>query len=173
MSCRHGKLQIVEQHEVLALYRLLADHHIEVWLDGGWGIDALVGEQTRPHSDLDIAVRHDDVEELRTIMSARGYEPVERDDTQPWMFVLGDTQGHEVDVHSFTFDRHGRNIYGVAYPAESLTGEGCLDGQVVRCISADWAVKFHTAYPPRPVDRHDLKLLHERLGIDVPDLYTE
>ena len=61
VSCRHGKLQIVEQHEVLALYRLLADHHIEVWLDGGWGIDALVGEQTRPHADLDIAVTHDDV----------------------------------------------------------------------------------------------------------------
>jgi len=40
----------------------------------------------------------------------------------------------------------------------------------VRCVSADWAVTFHTAYPPRPVDRHDLKLLHERLGIDVPDL---
>src|SRR4051794_3215170 len=107
-----ARCRFVDQHEVLALYRLLADHHIEVWLDGGWGIDALIGEQTRPHSDLDIAVRHDDVEELRTIMKARGYEPVERDDTQPWMFVLGDTQGHEVDVHSFTFDRHGKNIYG-------------------------------------------------------------
>ena len=161
----------MEQTEVVALYQLLADHGIEVWLDGGWGIDALIGEQTRPHTDLDIAVRHDDVAELRQLLMARGYEPVERADTQPWMFGLGDEHGQEVDVHSFTFDEHGENIYGVAYPAESLTGTGSLGSQTVRCIAADWAVKFHTAYAPRAVDRHDLKLLHERLGVDVPDQY--
>src|SRR5438477_4113231 len=26
------------------------------WLEGGWGVDALVGRQTRPHRDLDIDV---------------------------------------------------------------------------------------------------------------------
>ena len=156
---------------MVALYQLLADHGIKVWLDGGWGIDALLGEQTRPHSDLDIAVRHDDVAELRRLLMARGYTPVERADTQPWMFVLGDEHGREVDVHSFTFDEHGENIYGVAYPAASLTGTGSLDSHTVRCIAADWAVKFHTAYAPRAVDHHDLNLLHERLGIDVPDEY--
>jgi lincosamide nucleotidyltransferase A/C/D/E len=161
----------VEQREVLAVYQLLADHDIEIWIDGGWGIDALLGEQTRPHADLDIAVRHDDVAELRQLLSARGYEPIERADTQPWMFVLADERGHEVDVHSFTFDDHGENIYGVAYPAESLTGTGSLGNQIVRCIAAEWAVEFHTAYPPRAVDRDDLGLLHERLGVDVPDQY--
>jgi lincosamide nucleotidyltransferase A/C/D/E len=161
----------VEETEVLAIYELLADHGIEVWLDGGWGIDALIGEQTRPHSDLDIAIRHDDVAELRQLLMDRGYEPVERTDTQPWMFVVGDEHGQEVDVHSFTLDENGANVYGVAYPAASLTGTGCLSGQTVRCIAADWAVKFHTAYAPRTVDRHDLKLLHERLGVDVPAQY--
>ncbi len=161
----------MEQTEVIALYQLLGAHGIEVWLDGGWGIDALIGEQTRPHSDLDIAVRHDDVAELRQLLNARGYKTVERSDTQPWMFMLGDDQGHEVDVHSFIFDEHGANIYGIAYPAESLTGAGSLGGQAVRCIAAAWAVKFHTAYAPRAVDRHDLKLLHERLGVSVPDQY--
>jgi lincosamide nucleotidyltransferase A/C/D/E len=29
----------------------------DVWLDGGWGVDALVGEQTREHKDLDLIVR--------------------------------------------------------------------------------------------------------------------
>ena len=139
----------MELAEVLALYELLADHGIEVWIDGGWGIDALLGEQTRPHNDLDIAVRHDDVAELRIIMSARGYDPIERDDTEPWMFVVGDKHGNEVDVHSFTIDRQGHNIYGIAYPADSLTGEGHLDGRMVRCISAEWAVTFHTAYARR------------------------
>ena len=161
----------VEQAEVLAIYRLLANHGIEVWLDGGWGIDALIGEQTRPHGDLDIAVRHDDVAELRELLVARGYQAVERAGSQPWIFVLGDEHGREVDVHSFTFNADGENIFGVAYPAESLTGMGSLGGETVRCVSADWAVKFHTAYAPRVVDLHDLALLHRRLGIDVPDRY--
>lgn len=26
----------------------------EVWVGGGWGVDALLGEQTRQHSDLDL-----------------------------------------------------------------------------------------------------------------------
>jgi lincosamide nucleotidyltransferase A/C/D/E len=163
----------MEQPEVIALYQLLDDHGIEIWLDGGWGIDALIGEQTRAHGDLDIAVRHDDVAELQQLLTARGYEPVERPGTQPWIFVLRDARGNEVDVHSFTFDEHGENVYGVAYPAASLTGTGHLDGKPMRCIAAEWAVKFHTSYAPRAVDRHDLKLLHERLGIDVPDQYTE
>jgi lincosamide nucleotidyltransferase A/C/D/E len=29
---------------------------ITVWLDGGWGVDALVGRPTREHDDLDIAI---------------------------------------------------------------------------------------------------------------------
>src|SRR5919201_6639891 len=28
----------------------------KVWLDRGWGLDALLGEQTRPHDDLDLAI---------------------------------------------------------------------------------------------------------------------
>jgi lincosamide nucleotidyltransferase A/C/D/E len=36
-------------------------HHMEVlgikiWIDGGWGVDALLGKQTRTHADLDIVV---------------------------------------------------------------------------------------------------------------------
>ncbi|MGH8515394.1 MAG: nucleotidyltransferase domain-containing protein [Gammaproteobacteria bacterium] len=28
---------------------------------GGWGIDALLGAQTRPHKDLDLLIRLEDV----------------------------------------------------------------------------------------------------------------
>jgi lincosamide nucleotidyltransferase A/C/D/E len=38
---------------------------IEIWVDGGWGVDALLGEQTRPHKDLDIAIQQKDVPQLR------------------------------------------------------------------------------------------------------------
>jgi lincosamide nucleotidyltransferase A/C/D/E len=36
------------------LLQLFESTGIEVWLDGGWAVDALLGEQTRPHKDVDI-----------------------------------------------------------------------------------------------------------------------
>lgn len=34
----------------------------------------------------------------------------------------------------------------------------------VRCEAAEWAVRWHTGYPPRDVDRHDVSRLCERFG---------
>src|SRR5690242_455224 len=51
-GCRGGGQMRAE--EVVALYTLLDDHGVRLWVDGGWGIDALLAEQTRPHKDLDV-----------------------------------------------------------------------------------------------------------------------
>src|SRR3990167_5496445 len=129
----------MEAESVIELYNLLQSNGIEVWIDGGWGIDALLGKQTRPHVDLDIAINHKDKPKLRELLEAREYKDIERDDTSDWNFVLGDGE-REIDVHTFTFDENGKNIYGTAYPKESLTGEGIIDGQKVNCISAEWVI---------------------------------
>ncbi|MGK5520290.1 nucleotidyltransferase domain-containing protein [Micromonospora sp. URMC 107] len=42
-----------EVHTVLAA---LAAVGCRAWIGGGWGVDALVGHQTRAHRDLDLAV---------------------------------------------------------------------------------------------------------------------
>lgn len=39
--------------DVLTLLSALDGLGVHYWLDGGWGVDCLLGEQTRPHSDLD------------------------------------------------------------------------------------------------------------------------
>lgn len=41
---------------VLEIISALEAADLCCWVDGGWGIDALVGEQTRPHKDLDLVV---------------------------------------------------------------------------------------------------------------------
>ncbi len=41
---------------VTALCRAFETAGLAFWIDGGWGVDALLGRQTRPHSDLDLAV---------------------------------------------------------------------------------------------------------------------
>jgi hypothetical protein len=71
---------------------------IDLWLDGGWGVDALLGEQTRLHDDLDIVLEHKHVPTLRHALAGLGFRDIRRDDTRPWNFVLGDGRGLEVDV---------------------------------------------------------------------------
>jgi len=67
---------------VIEFCDLMAKHGVEIWIDGGWGVDALLGHQTRLHDDLDIALRHSDVPVLRKLLEARGYHNVPRDDTR-------------------------------------------------------------------------------------------
>src|SRR5438874_11608532 len=89
---------------VIELMQLFDHNSIEVVVDGGCGVDALLGEQTRSHADLDIALQHKDVPRLRALHEARGYKYVPRDDTRDCNFVMVDDKGHDVDVHSYTLD---------------------------------------------------------------------
>ena len=41
---------------VLEILDRLRSHGVTASVDGGWGVDALVGRQTRPHEDLDLVV---------------------------------------------------------------------------------------------------------------------
>jgi lincosamide nucleotidyltransferase A/C/D/E len=81
-------------HDVIEIVRLFNQHHIDFYVDGGWGVDALLGKQTRPHADLDIAIGHKDSLQIRTLLSARGYSDVHRADSSDFNFVLGDDRGH-------------------------------------------------------------------------------
>lgn len=157
--------------DAVELLQLLEGHGIEVIVDGGWGVDALLGEQTRDHSDLDIAMRHRDVPELRRVLGDRGYREIQVPDTWECNFVLMDPQGRRVDVHSFTFDDAGNNVYGVAYKPEHLTGKGTIAGRSVKCIPPDHMVAFHSGYRLDENDVRDVKALCDRFGIALPREY--
>ena len=43
--------------DAVDLLQLLENAGIELWLDGGWAVDAALGGQTRAHKDLDIILR--------------------------------------------------------------------------------------------------------------------
>lgn len=153
------------------LIRFLELYSIEVYVDGGWAVDALLGEQTRAHDDLDIALPHAQVPRLRELLVGRGFVETFREDSWECNFVLGDAHGSRVDVHSYALDEAGGNIFGVPYRSEHLTGIGSIDGYAVRCIAPEWLVMFHTGYEPDENDRHDVLLLCGRFGIEVPGVY--
>jgi len=56
---------VMSEDVVVQLLQLCDQHGIEVVVDGGWGVGALLGEQTRIHADLDIALEHKLVPKLR------------------------------------------------------------------------------------------------------------
>jgi len=147
------------------LIQLLESDGMEVYVDGGWAVDALLGRQTRLHDDLDIALPHKYVPRLRALLAARGFRDHPCDGAWECNFVLAGEDGCRLDVHSYTLDEAGNNIYGVAYIAAHLTGRGSIDGYPVRCISAEWLVKFHTGYQLDANDHRDVRLLCERFGI--------
>lgn len=151
---------------------------IEIWIDGGWGVDALLGEQTRPHSDLDIVVQKADLEILLAHLDEQGFQPVARDDTCPWNFVLGNGRGQEIDLHVIVLDSEGNGIYGPAengelYPVNALGGQGSIGGVPVRCISPEFQMSSHTGYDFGKKDYRDLQALADRFGLDLPQAYKD
>ena len=152
---------------VAALYRRLTDNGVPLWLDGGWGVDALLGAETRPHDDLDIVIEERHVLRLRELLESDGFSDVPRPDTRPCNFVLGHPDGRLVDVHVVVFDAAGRGVYGPVengefYPAE-FDGVGIVAGMAVQCLSAAYQLRPRD-YPLRDKDKRDADALRARFG---------
>jgi lincosamide nucleotidyltransferase A/C/D/E len=162
--------------DVLGLYNALQNKNIEIWIDGGWSVDALLEKQTRPHQDLDIVIQQIDVAKLRALLESQGYQEIKLEIARPHNFVLADSHGHEIDVHVIVLDAEGNGIYGPAengelYPVDALAGTGRIDGQTVRCISPRWTINFHSGYELKEKDYKDVSALCEKFGINLPAEY--
>jgi lincosamide nucleotidyltransferase A/C/D/E len=155
--------------DVVQVLNRLDEAKIETWLDGGWGVDALLGEQTRPHNDLDLIVRVDDVPGTRETLGGDGFLLVTG--APDSNFVLRDGQGREIDVHPVRFDDEGNGIYRMesgddwVFPASGFAGTGRLAGHDVRCLTADVQMVNHsTGYEPSETDFHDMRRLNAQFG---------
>lgn len=157
--------------DVLSFYNLVKDNGIEIWVDGGWCVDAVLERQTREHPDLDIAVHRKDNAKLRNLLEDSGYEEESRNDSTEWMYVMKNADGKQVDVHAFEYDEDGKNIYGIEYPYGSLTGKGKVNGQEVNCIDPQWMFKFKTSYEPKEKDLKDVQALAAKFGFELPSAY--
>lgn len=152
----------------------LAAAGVDACVGGGWAVDALLGEQTREHGDLDLWVTAVDLDPLIATFAARGLDrllPWGGD--RPWNVVLHDGGTLRVDLHLYEPRGDGSWHYGSALggetlPDAALEGRGTIAGRAVRCDAAEWSVRWHTGYPPREVDRHDVAALCARFGIAVP-----
>jgi lincosamide nucleotidyltransferase A/C/D/E len=142
-----------------------------VWIDGGWGVDALCGFQSRDHNDLDLVVLLSKVDSVLEILTQLGFR-VQLDE-RPTRVVVTTPSGEQVDLHPVEFDatgdawQRGAGAGGgdALYPADGFT-EGLIGGRTVPCLSARLQVRHHRGYEPKEKDRRDLLLLFKCFGAD-------
>ena len=150
--------------EVLAVVAGLHQAGCRSWIAGGWGVDALVGRQTRPHRDLDLALDAEHEAIALEVLHQRGYR-VETDWRPVRVELVAQGRGW-VDLHPVAFDARGlgrqADVDGgwFEYPSGSWA-EGTLGATKVRCLSREQQVRFHSGYPLRDVDLHDLAMLED------------
>ncbi len=163
--------ETVDEGDVTELLDQLHQAAVRVWVDGGWGVDALLGRQTRPHSDLDLVVERPDLEAVGALLAARGYT-VSRD-WLPNAIAYRDVLGRQVDLHPVdpTPDGGGDQIQldGQSRWHYAAPVSGAIGGRPVLCGPVSDQVLCHLGYPPRPTDFDDMRRLGERFGVELPE----
>ena len=160
--------------DVLGVLSLLDGAGLTAWVDGGWGVDALLGETTRDHGDLDLAVLLPQLGAVRSALAEAGYGTVLRD-WLPTSLALAGHAGREIDLHVLrpTSDGGGDQTLpdggSFHYPPPV---RGTIAGRPVRCIDADTQLRCHLGYQPTTKDREDMGRLRDRLGVELPVPYS-
>lgn len=143
---------------------------IKVWIDGGWGVDALLGEPTRQHQDLDILISWEDSARLTEALRTHGFVDVPTDDRKDRNFVMGHPSRGLIDFHVVEMCEEGGAVYGGGeidwvITETELSAIGTIGGRQVRCLSVDYQIRSHTGYTRQEKDYADLRALHERYGV--------
>jgi lincosamide nucleotidyltransferase A/C/D/E len=162
--------------DVLLVWQRLREAGIGVWLDGGWGVDALLAEQNRPHDDLDLVIALADSPAAIAALAAVGFALAE--DERPTRFVMRDGHDRRVDFHTVVFDEKGGGTQHLhdgsswRYPPQGFAGHGQIDGQPVTGLTPAVQLLCHLDYDPDDTDRQDMRLLADRFGLSLPEPYA-
>jgi lincosamide nucleotidyltransferase A/C/D/E len=165
-------------HDAVALYTAFAEGGIRCWVMGGWGVDALLGVETRPHHDLDLLVAVEDLADFLDLLADRGFSQKliwqaenrwidVRGGQRPTAFVQMDDAGREVDVHVVDFPDAGPPIALCEVPwlfdHHSLMAVGLIAGTQVRCVSAETQLQMHSGYDLPPQHERDVERLRRSI----------
>jgi len=172
----------MKTEDVLTVLNALEAQHIAFSLAGGWGVDALLGRQTRTHDDLDVVIDDYDVEVGKAIgvLATLGFEHAETHERRTtWMpkrAVLDDGAGHRVELVSLNWPFLAREFGPPGADAASrhefrhhVFSSGEVGGRRFPCISAEVQLLFHTAFELAPAHQDDVALLQAELGASLPE----
>jgi lincosamide nucleotidyltransferase A/C/D/E len=151
---------------------LFEELELAIWIDGGWGVDVLLGEQTRPHSDLDFLIEKPDSDRLVLVIRKLGFIDVHTDDHSEWNFVMGTPEGKNFDFHVLEKSDDGNYTCGspeetMVITASAIAETGTIGGKTVRCPTPEYMIDSHTGYTIKETDIHDVTALHQKFGVPL------
>ncbi|MEC2224028.1 MULTISPECIES: nucleotidyltransferase domain-containing protein [Heyndrickxia] len=69
-----NKKKIVTKKNLIVVMDLLDSMEMRYWIDGGWGIDILLGKQNREHRDINVDFDGEFTGALLNKLKEKGYE---------------------------------------------------------------------------------------------------
>jgi lincosamide nucleotidyltransferase A/C/D/E len=172
-------MAMIDASDVVELLSWLERHGIDVWLNGGWGVDALLGHQTRLHEDLDITISAADRPAYVAAMEAAGFRTYRVDNDFNWVLIDGRgrlVDGHLVDFSETRLTAAGVSVYGPAglsFAVGSLDGRGTIADKPVRCETAAFQVRGRTTYTPDEMDYRDVLALCRAFDLEMPPIFKQ
>jgi lincosamide nucleotidyltransferase A/C/D/E len=166
----HGRLApFMSLADVLEIAAVLDGAGVHYWLAGGWGIDALVGSQTRDHRDLDLVIDSEDTALALEAVTARGFRhmPAVQDNAHrevpgafmPLRELVRDDRQRTIDIHPVDL---------ATWPEKrSLTDRfatGNLGGRDINCLSVAAQRAAHEGYQLSQAHIADLEALDGHVG---------
>lgn len=157
-----NKKEIVTKENLIKVLDLLDSIKMRYWIDGGWGVDILLGKQKREHRDVDVDFDGKFTETLLDKLKEEGYEIVV--DWSPSRIELSHPKLGYIDVHPLIINEDGSarqaNPQGGWYEFKAeWFSTAVFEGRVIPCISAEAQKIFHNGYELREVDKIDMKNL--------------
>jgi lincosamide nucleotidyltransferase A/C/D/E len=161
--------------DVLEVALALREEGLKFWFAGGWGVDVLVGLQSRDHLDLDIVIEDYRRDELRLCraLSKLGYLRAEVKVGGIWMpsvVALSDWSGRRIEFMEIDWERFAvdsglvaSDETGIAVNAlrESAFAEGVIFDHKLPCLSRRAQLLFHSNFTLTEKHRRDLDVLKE------------
>ena len=161
-----SSVDVVDAEAAADLLAVLRARGLRACVGGGWAVDALLGHQTRPHRDLDLAVDAAQLGGIMAFLAELGYSPAV--DWLPVRVEVEDENGQRVDLHPLAFAQDGSAVQAglegteFRYAADAFT-TGMIAGQPVDCLTAEQQLRFRQGYTWRDVDLHDVALIRQLL----------
>ena len=166
----------MKENDVVDLLKSIEEINVPTWIGGGWGVDALVGFQSRPHNDIDIYIDDAGAGAFIKMLKQKDYVETKTEFTNDVHSVWRNPEGLTVDVHLLDFVENDTGTFYFdkePYPSYVLDGKGKISGIPVNCFTAEAQLLFHQGYEFGENDIHDVLLLCKTFKLELPEDYTD
>jgi lincosamide nucleotidyltransferase A/C/D/E len=169
--------------DVVEIIGLLRSAGVATWLAGGWACDALLGEQTRVHADLDLLVAEQDRGRACEVLEQHGFALAEEFDAGLMSLaleLLDRRRRRKVALHLVDIAADapgewavslGERMQSLGLDSAELFATGTVAGRELPCLSPAALLALHTGYEPREEDRRDISVMCARFSLPAPPGY--